>query len=127
MFLRFMTSLVLAATVLLVPISAPYNQVLLIPAVLLLCMKRRTIWGMGVAMRVVFSITATLLLWPWISSSILAGLSFVLPWETIDRAWAIPSWTVIQTPVAVAALTLVLYYQRYYQGSFTAPPGRGSS
>ena len=122
-----MTSLVLATTVLLVPISAPYNQVLLIPAILLLFRERRTIWGMGVAMRVVFSITATLLLWPWISSSMLAGLSFVLPGRTVERAWAIPFWTVIQTPGGGGRTDAGPLLSGYYQGTFTAPAGRGSS
>jgi hypothetical protein len=109
----FTISLVLATTVLLVPISAPYNQVLLIPALLLLLKERHTIWQRSVAIRVLFLITAGLIFWPWVSSIALAGLSFILPQETVDRAWTIPSWTVTQIPVGVAALMLVLYYRRF--------------
>jgi hypothetical protein len=116
-------SVVLAATILLVPTFAPYNQVLLIPALLVLFRERRTIWQRGIGNRLLFALTAGLVVWPWISSTVLAGLSFVLPQETIERAWAIPFWTVTQIPVGVAALMLVFYYQ----GTFAAPAGPGSS
>jgi hypothetical protein len=64
-----------------------------------------------------------MLAWPWLSSTVLGGLSFVLPQATIERAWAIPAWTVPQIPVGVAALMLVHYYQK----TFTAPAGPGTS
>lgn len=123
----FTTSLVLATTVLLVPITANYNQVLLIPALLLLVKERRTIWRSSAAIRVLFPITAGLILWPWVSSVVLVVLSFVLPQETVNRAWELPFWTVTQIPVAVAALLLIFYYQEYYQKTFTAPARPGSS
>ena len=119
----FTLSLVLAATILLIPTYAPYNQVLLIPALLVLVKERRMIWQGGIANRVLLVTTAGLIVWPWISSTALAGLSFVLPRETVERAWALPAWTVTQIPVAVAALMLVRYYQR----TFTASAEPGSS
>jgi hypothetical protein len=120
----FMISLALAATVLLVPISATYNQVLLIPSLLLLLKERQTIWQSGgFVIRVLFLIATGLIFWPWVSSTALAGLSFVLPAERVERASAIPFWTVTQIPVGVAALMLFIYYQR----TFTAPAEPGSS
>ena len=116
-------SLVLAATILLVPTFAAYNQVLLIPALLVLVRERRTIWQRGVGNRLLFAVAAGLVVWPWIASTVLVGLSFVLPQETVERAWALPFWTVTQIPVGVAALMLVFYYQR----TFAAPAGPGSS
>lgn len=113
----FTLSLVLAATILLIPTYAPYNQVLLIPALLVLVKERRMIWQGGIANRVLLVTTAGLIVWPWISSTALAGLSFVLPRETVERAWALPAWTVTQIPVAVAALMLVRYYQRTFTAS----------
>lgn len=107
----FTVSLVLATTILLVPTTSPNYQVLLIPALLVLVKERRTIWQRSVANRVLLAITAGLVCWPWISSTALAGLSFVLPQETVERAWAIPFWTVIEIPVGVAAMMLVHYYQ----------------
>jgi hypothetical protein len=113
-------SLVLAATVLVVPTSANYNQVLVIPALLVLVEEYRTIWRRGVINRVLLVITTGLIFWPWISSVVLAALSFILPRETVERGWAIPFWTAIQIPVAVAALVLVDYYQRTFTTSLRA-------
>jgi hypothetical protein len=112
-----MLSMVLAATVLLVPISAQYNQVLLIPTVLLLVKDRRAIWTKSTINRALLVTTAALIVWPWISSTALAGLSFILPTENFERIWAAPIWTTVQTPVALTALVLV----HYYQLSFHAP------
>jgi hypothetical protein len=112
-----MLSMALAATVLLVPISAQYNQVLLIPAVLLLVKDRWAIWEKSAVNRALLVTTAALIVWPWISSTILAALSFILPPESFERIWAAPIWTTLQTPVAVTALVLIHYYQR----SFHAP------
>jgi Glycosyltransferase family 87 len=105
-------SLALATTVLVVPSYAPYNQVLLIPALLLAAREWRAIWQRSRAGRVLFVITAALVGWPWIASLSLAVLSFLLPQATVERAWAVPFWTVPQVPVGVAALMLTRYYQR---------------
>jgi hypothetical protein len=119
----FTVSLVLATSILLMPNAATYNQVLLIPACLILVKERGTIWQKSVANRALLVVTACLILWPWASSIALAGLSFVLSRNTVQQAWAIPVWTLTQIPLAVAALMLVHYYQR----SFTAPAGPRSS
>ncbi len=82
-----------------------------------------TIWQRSIANRVLFTITAGLVFWPWISSVVLAGLSFILPRETVEQAWTVPFWTVLQIPMGVTGLMLVHYYQR----TNTAPGYRGTS
>ncbi len=119
----FTLSLVLATTVLIVPTYGPYNQVLLIPALLIMLKEGRRIWQGSVANRALSVFTAGLIVWPWIACIALAGLSFVLRPELVERGWAIPFWTVLQIPMAVAALMLVHHYQR----TFTAPSGPGAS
>jgi hypothetical protein len=116
----YTVSLVLSATILLVPTYAPYNQVLLIPALLLLVKERRSIWQGSIVGRVISLMTACLILWPWISATALAGLSFTLPQEMVERAWAMPAWTVTQIPVGVAALMLVHYYDQTF-GTSVSP------
>jgi len=116
-------SLVLATTVLIVPTYGPYNQVLLIPALLIMLKEGRAIWQRSVANRALSMFTAGLIFWPWIACIALAGLCFLLRPEVVERGWAIPFWTVLQIPMAVAALMLVHHYQR----TFTAPSGPGSS
>jgi Glycosyltransferase family 87 len=110
----FTTSLVLAITVLVMPTFANYNQVLLIPAMLLLAKDRQEIWQKGFANRVLLIVTAFLIVWPWGSSFALVCLSFVLSQQTVERGWAIPFWSVVQTPLAVTAMMLMHYYQHTF-------------
>jgi Glycosyltransferase family 87 len=115
----FMVSLALATTIVVAPTYGPYNQVFLIPALLLLVKDRQAIWQRSVGNRVLLAFAAMFLFWPWISSTALAGLSFILPQATVVRAWAVPIWTLTDIPVGVAGLMLV----HYYQTTFTAPAG----
>ncbi len=107
----FMVSMVLAVTILVEPTSAQYNQVLLIPAVILLVKERKAIWRRSAIQRVLFAMTMVLIVWPWTSSAILALLSFLLPPQIVERSWTVPLWTTTQIPVGVAALMLFHYYQ----------------
>jgi hypothetical protein len=116
-------SLVLAITVLVVPSHGLYNQVLLIPAVLIMLKERRTIWRRSTANRFISIITIGFVAWPWISGIVLTGLSFVLPAEVVERFWSVPLWTSLQIPLAVSALMLLHCYQR----TFPAAAKAGSS
>jgi hypothetical protein len=115
--------LVLAVTVFVVPTSAPYNQVLLLPPVLLLARAGPEICCRNLPGRVLVAVGAVLLAWPWASSAVLAGLSFVLPPALVEQAWAIPLWTVLPLPVAVAALMLVYTHRK----SFAPAAGQGTA
>jgi glycosyl transferase family 87 len=117
------TCLVMALTVLTVPTFSLYNQVFLLPAILLFARDRRTIWEGNFISRAILIIVTVLLAWPWLSTAALAALSFVLPRETVERAWPLPLWTVPQMPMAVAALMLLHNYQK----TFAAPARPGSS
>ena len=116
-------SLALAVTVIVIPSHALYNQVMLLPAVLMLLRERQAIWNRNRMSRVLLSLAAFLLSWHWLASIALACLSFVLPLELVERAWTIPGWTVPQISVGVAALMLI----HYYQTTNTAPVGPGTS
>jgi hypothetical protein len=119
----FILCLVLAITILVIPSSSTYNQVLLIPALLLLIKERHRIWRRSQAGRALFALLAVLILWPWIFGIALAMLSFILPLSAFNRVWAIPVWTVTPVPIALAAVMLVNYYQR----AFTPSPTPRSS
>jgi hypothetical protein len=117
-----MASLVLAFTVLLIPADSVYNQVLLIPALLVLFEARWGLWQKGAASRLLLLTVVGLVAWPWITTIALAVLSFVLPQERVEEYWAVPFWTSILIPVGVAALMLV----NASQGSF-GEPAEGST
>jgi hypothetical protein len=118
-----MISLVLAVTIIIIPSYAVYNQVMVLPALLLMVRDRQLIWGRNRLNRVLLSAVAILLCWAWLASTALAALSFVLPPATLERVWVLPAWTFPQISVGVAALMLVHHYQR----TFTAAAEPNSS
>lgn len=105
------TCLMMAVTLLIVPSYALYNQVLLVPALLMIARERRTIWDKDWVSRVVLATVAISLIWPWLSSTVLAGLSFVVAPRTVQKAWAVPGWTALMLPVAVVALLLIVAHR----------------
>lgn len=108
------TCLVLTLTVISVPTFSLYNQVLLIPAILLIARDRRAVWAGSLVGRLLLILVAGLLAWQWLSAAALAGLSFVLARETIERVWVMPLWAVPQIPLAVLGLMLIHYYRSIF-------------
>ncbi|MGB9233325.1 MAG: glycosyltransferase family 87 protein, partial [Terriglobales bacterium] len=110
-------SLVLAITILVVPSYGPYNQALLLPALLIMLKERGEIWRKDAVNRILLVITIVLIGWPWLSSIVLAGLSFVLPPETVERGSLIPVWTALGIPIGVGAAMAVYAGQRTFAAS----------
>jgi hypothetical protein len=102
------TSLVLAGTLLLVPSYALYNQILLLPAILLLARQHRSLWQRSRVSRVLLLATGMLLAWQWLAAVGLAVLSFLLRPEVVEKAWAVPAWATPALPLAVTGLMLPL-------------------
>jgi hypothetical protein len=103
-------SLVLALTVLVVPMLIPYNQVLLAPAILVLAGKGLRHWGKP-WIRVTYALTALALLWPWVTSVLLMLGAGVLPQALILPAWKLPFYNVLILPPLVFAMILVDTWQ----------------
>jgi hypothetical protein len=97
-------SLVLAVTIVVVPMTAPYNQVLLFPAVLLIVRHRRSLWTKNPIMRAICLISGLMVFWPWLATLGLAAASIFVPAERVQSAWAVPLWTSLAIPVAVLLL-----------------------
>jgi hypothetical protein len=110
-------ALIVAATITVIPSYSLYNQILILPALLLLVRDRQLIRRRSRVGRLLLGVTSAFLCWPWVSSTVLAALSFVIPPATVAQAWALPAWTVPQLSVAVTVLTLI----HYYQTTFDAP------
>ncbi len=99
-----LAALVLALTILIVPMYAPYNQVLLIPAVLYLWKERR--WLLGSPFRqILFIFAAFVLVWPWIAT---IALSLALLWspDRVYPLWRLPLYSTFAVPVLVFVLTV---------------------
>ena len=114
-------SLVLAMTVLLVPSYGPYNQALLLPALLILVRDRQRIWTKDGVNRFLAVLVIVLIGWPWLSGVALAGLSFVLAPATVQRGSLMPFWTALGIPPVLAAATLVYLTQRSFAPSQRPP------
>jgi hypothetical protein len=105
------TCAVLAVTLLVVPTIAIYNQVLLTPALLLLGREWSAIRAWGNSGRVWLGIVLVLLAWQWVSSTALVLTSFFASPTVVQKMWAVPGWTALMLPVAVAALTFIVAYR----------------
>jgi Glycosyltransferase family 87 len=113
----------LAVTVVVMPNYHLYNQVLLLPALIVILRDRQRLWARNRVSRILLGLVAVFLGWQWCSSIVLAALSFILPRAIVDRAWSVPLWTALPLPVAVVAMILAIRYQE----TFTTSTRPGSS
>ncbi len=104
-----MLAFVLAVTTVIVPMVAPYNQLLLLPAVFLIVQAWKELWNKSAASRVVCILASAAMLWPWVAALGLTAASLVLSPGAAQRAWTVPLWTSLAIPVTVlAALSFLL-------------------
>jgi hypothetical protein len=103
----WMTALVLATTVIIVPKTAPYNQVLLLPGVLFLFMKRGAFANNWVR-RTGAIIVAACVAWTWVGAICMMLASAALPQQVIFKAWLLPVYTTFATPVLITLGLLCL-------------------
>jgi hypothetical protein len=101
---RWMLALTLAVTVMVVPKTAPYNQVLLVPGILFLLQQWQTLWAKNRLTRMIVLISGFLILWPWLAAVSLTVASVFLPNESVQQAWAVPLYSSIVIPIAVVVL-----------------------
>jgi len=100
-------ALVLALTVLVVPMFAPYNQVLLLPAILALAKDRKILNSSSRGVRLMFAAGALALAWQW-AASIALSVAYLLGFrEWALRAWKVPFFLTLAFPVLVFALSLL--------------------
>jgi hypothetical protein len=101
---RWMLILTLAVTVMVVPKSAPYNQVLLLPGILLTGQNWDLLWAKNRLTRIITAIAGFLISWPWLAAVSLTAASLFLPSESVQKAWAFPLYTSLAMPIAVVVL-----------------------
>jgi len=101
------TALVLALTVLIVPMFAPYNQVLLAPAILSLAWSESRRDPVLPVIRLARIMGGLLLVWAWIATIV---LSAAYPWLTPQlRAtlWPMPFFSNFLVPIFIFGLALL--------------------
>jgi Glycosyltransferase family 87 len=94
-------ALVLTTTLAVVPMLAPYNQLLLLPAVFLIAQSWKQLWQKSGGSQAACSAAAVFVLWPWMVSLGLMLASLFLAPATIERAWALPLWSSPAIPIAI--------------------------
>jgi hypothetical protein len=101
------TSLVMALTILIIPMSALYNQVLLAPAILALLWSESSGEPVLPAVRLARAAGAILLVWPWIATLGLSLAYFWLRSAPPQPLSLMPFYSSFMVPVFVFGLALL--------------------
>ncbi|MGH9502965.1 MAG: glycosyltransferase family 87 protein [Terriglobales bacterium] len=99
-----MMALILAVTLVIAPTFAPYNQVLLLPAVFLIVISWKDLWRRNLLTRSACGVGLLVVCWPWLASCGLMVASPFLPADLVQRAWASPLYTSLGIPLMVLGL-----------------------
>jgi Glycosyltransferase family 87 len=118
-----MLALALAVTLVIVPTFAPYNQVLLLPAVFLIAASWTKLWNRNRLAQMACSVALLVGFWPWLAACGLMMASLFLPPSSVQRAWAAPLYTSLGIPLVVLGLLSVCAIDRLK----SAPGGSISS
>ena len=97
-------ALVMALTVLIVPMYAPYNQVLLVPPILLLAKEGAALTSDSRAVRIVYFFTVFALAWGWLATMGLTAVWFLSP-AAATKARELPLYATFSLPLLVFMLT----------------------
>ena len=100
-------ALVMALTVLVVPMYAPYNQVLLLPAILVLARDRTFFTSRSRALRFAYVAGTFALAWQWIASLSLSGVYLLGAPAWALAGWKWPFFATFTLPVLIFALILM--------------------
>jgi hypothetical protein len=107
----FAFALVLAVTLATVPTVSTYNQVLLLPGILLLVHYGPQLWKLNRLTKLAWTFAAAALFWPWVAAVGLTIASFILPASRVQEAWALPFYTSLAIPLAVLGLLFQYAFQ----------------
>lgn len=93
----------LAVTLIVIPMFAPYNQLLLLPAVLLVVREWPGLWNNGALSKAACVLTVAMVGWPWFAALGLTLASLTIPAASVERGWAIPLYTSLGIPLVLIA------------------------
>jgi hypothetical protein len=98
------SSLVLAATLVVIPTLEPHSQLLLLPGVLFLLRFSGCIWRLGKIARLLFVAVWVLWGWAWIAASGMALTAIWFPNGRVLRFWNLPLYTSPLLPFGILVL-----------------------
>jgi Glycosyltransferase family 87 len=94
-------ALVMATTLVIIPMFAPYNQILVLPALMVLVRALEALWKRNRLTRFLTAVTTLAVLWPWLAAIALVTALLLLPSSVVEKAWSVPLYTSVGVPVAV--------------------------
>jgi Glycosyltransferase family 87 len=100
----FLFALVMAATVVVVPMVAPYNQLLLLPGVIFLAQNCGELWRRNRVTKTACTLGLAAVFWPWMATLGLAAATLFRPLAAVQAAWALPLFTSLGIPIVVLGL-----------------------
>jgi hypothetical protein len=89
---------VVSATLVFLPKQAAYNQLLLIPALLLLFARPDSVPNLGLLPRALVKAAFACQIWQWLSATVLCGALFGTPAEKLRAVAAAPLYTLLALP-----------------------------
>lgn len=126
-----MLALTLAVTTIIIPMFAPYNFLLMLPAIFLIVKDRRRLWAGGTISRSGLLLFAAVLAWPWLAAIGLAIMSPAISRTTLQQQWWLPLYTIAKIPMPLVCLIslslLVSYAWKEHAGSETRQGSREES
>jgi hypothetical protein len=97
----------LATTLLVIPMFAPYNQLLLLPGIMIVVRSARDLWQKSRSSRFLCSITACSIAWQFVAAACLVIALIFLPDATVQKAWGVPVYASFAIPITIYALLLI--------------------
>lgn len=91
----------LAVTLIVIPMFAPYNQLLLLPAVFLVARHWPELWNKSVLSKAACVLTVAIVGWPWLAALGLTLANMAMPAASVQRGWAIPLYTSLGIPLVL--------------------------
>jgi hypothetical protein len=116
---QWMTAIVLAATLVIIPTFAPYNQLLLVPAVLLIAQKAPATWAARGLHRLSLLAAVAVIASPWLAAIAVDLVLVFQGRDSAERGWTIPLWTSWAIPFPVLA-AVALYATRAFKNQVNA-------
>ncbi|MGA9040918.1 MAG: glycosyltransferase family 87 protein [Terriglobales bacterium] len=98
------SALVLVVTIVVIPMTALYNQALLMPGVLVLAQNVGLLRMKDVFTRSACILAGLVFFWPWFAALAWTAASLVLSPVSVQKAWSAPLWSSMMTPVVVLLL-----------------------
>jgi hypothetical protein len=103
----FTTCFMLATTVAIVPIFAPYNQLLLFPGILFLIQHRQLISPKKIWQKILLSFVVLSICWQWIAVIVLITIYGFVSKPLVVRIWRVPFYASIPLPMILMCLLYV--------------------